>query len=72
MWRESRIVVNLARPWVMAVAKTMCHVVRNSAVVGRVSYRYLEKDAAEIERPFGDLGEMKRKRKSWFETLTEV
>ena len=32
LWRESRMVVNLARPWVMAVAKTMCHVVRKSAV----------------------------------------
>lgn len=30
--RESRVEVHLAMIWVMVVAKTMCHVVRKSAV----------------------------------------
>jgi hypothetical protein len=29
LWRESRTGVNLAKAWVMAEAKTMCHVVKN-------------------------------------------
>lgn len=32
LWRESRIVVQRARIWVMAVAKAMWKVVRNRAI----------------------------------------
>ena len=31
LWRESSVDVKRARIWVMIVAKTMCHVVRNNA-----------------------------------------
>jgi hypothetical protein len=33
LWRESRMVVKRARIWVIAVANTMCHVVKNKAIV---------------------------------------
>jgi hypothetical protein len=44
------MVVNLARPWVMAVAKIMCHVVRKSAVVRALAVRSLDEEEAGMIR----------------------
>lgn len=40
--RESRVEVHLAMIWVMVVAKTMCHVVKNKAIVTQLDQLRLE------------------------------